>query len=55
MMSSKDAGLGRSLVKDMSCNGSWDVFGRLSAIVPHGGTLRVFLSLLELEPNRELI
>ena len=39
MMSSKGAGLGRSLVKDMYCNGSWDVFGRLSAIVPHGGTL----------------
>jgi len=39
MMSSKDAGVGRSLVKDMYCNGSWDVFGRFSAIVPHGGTL----------------
>ena len=49
MMSSKDAGLGRSLVKDMYCNGSWDVFGRLSAIVPHGGTLGCVSSPLYLE------
>ncbi|GAA5961933.1 hypothetical protein JCM3765_006442 [Sporobolomyces pararoseus] len=39
MITSKDAGLARSLSRDLYCNGSWDVFTRLVAIVPHGGTL----------------
>ncbi|GAA5875776.1 hypothetical protein JCM16303_003992 [Sporobolomyces ruberrimus] len=39
MITSKDAGLARALAKDLYCNGSWDVFTRLTAIVPHGGTL----------------
>ncbi|GAA5896228.1 xylulokinase [Sporobolomyces salmoneus] len=39
MIKSKDAGLARSLSKDLYANGSWDVFTKLVAIVPHGGTL----------------
>lgn len=37
--SNKDAALGRSLVRDLYCNGQWSVFSRLTAIVPHGGTI----------------
>ncbi|GAA5821959.1 hypothetical protein JCM11491_001688, partial [Sporobolomyces phaffii] len=39
MLSNRGAGLGRALARDLYCNGSWDVFARLVAIVPHGGTL----------------
>ncbi|GAA6056256.1 hypothetical protein JCM3770_007279 [Rhodotorula araucariae] len=39
VISSRDAGLGRALSRDMYCNGQWDVFAHLSAIVPHGGTI----------------
>ncbi|GAA6000338.1 uncharacterized protein JCM10292_001465 [Rhodotorula paludigena] len=39
IVSSRDAGIGRALSRDLYCNGQWDVFSHLSAIVPHGGTL----------------
>ncbi|GAA5922173.1 xylulokinase [Sporobolomyces koalae] len=39
MLTSQSAGLARALARDLYCNGSWDVFSRLSAMVPHGGTL----------------
>ncbi|GAA5842289.1 hypothetical protein JCM9279_005334 [Rhodotorula babjevae] len=38
-ISSRDAGIGRALARDMYCNGQWPVFAHLSAIVPHGGTI----------------
>ncbi|GAA6059595.1 hypothetical protein JCM10212_005094 [Sporobolomyces blumeae] len=36
---SKHAGLGRTLARDLYCNGAWDVFTRLTAIVPFGASL----------------
>ncbi|BGP29117.1 hypothetical protein JCM10296v2_000855 [Rhodotorula toruloides] len=39
VISSRDAGVGRALSRDLYCNGQWDVFSHLSAIVPHGGTI----------------
>ncbi|BGP21911.1 xylulokinase [Rhodotorula toruloides] len=39
IISSRDAGVGRALSRDLYCNGQWDVFSHLSAIVPHGGTI----------------
>ncbi|BGP36950.1 hypothetical protein JCM10449v2_000854 [Rhodotorula kratochvilovae] len=39
VIASRDAGIGRALSRDMYCNGQWDVFSHLSAIVPHGGTI----------------
>ncbi|GAA5853403.1 hypothetical protein JCM8547_002441 [Rhodosporidiobolus lusitaniae] len=38
-ISSRDAGVGRALVRDLYANGEWSIFGHLSAIVPHGGTI----------------
>ncbi|BGP13018.1 hypothetical protein JCM10213v2_000937 [Rhodosporidiobolus nylandii] len=38
-VSSRDAGVGRALVRDLYANGEWGIFSHLSAIVPHGGTI----------------
>ncbi|GAA6040761.1 hypothetical protein JCM8097_003285 [Rhodosporidiobolus ruineniae] len=38
-VSSRDAGIGRALVRDLYANGEWRIFSHLSAIVPHGGTI----------------
>ncbi|GAA6010365.1 hypothetical protein JCM10207_005194 [Rhodosporidiobolus poonsookiae] len=38
-VSSRDAGIGRALVRDLYANGEWKIFSHLSAIVPHGGTI----------------
>ncbi|GAA5974008.1 hypothetical protein JCM11641_008210 [Rhodosporidiobolus odoratus] len=38
-ISSRDAGVGRALVRDLYANGEWKIFSHLSAIVPHGGTI----------------
>lgn len=34
-----DACLARSLARDMYCNAKWDVFSRLIALAPHGGSI----------------
>ncbi|KAM0793023.1 hypothetical protein ACM66B_000514 [Microbotryomycetes sp. NB124-2] len=39
VISNKNASVARSLVRDVNCNGSWPVFARLAALVPHGGTV----------------
>ncbi|GAA5839611.1 hypothetical protein JCM11251_003558 [Rhodosporidiobolus azoricus] len=38
-VSSRDNGVGRALVRDLYANSDWRIFGHLSAIVPHGGTI----------------
>ncbi|GAA5880700.1 hypothetical protein JCM3774_002799 [Rhodotorula dairenensis] len=38
IVQNRDAGIGRALVRDLYCNGKWDVFAHFSAISPHGGT-----------------
>ncbi|GAA5911938.1 hypothetical protein JCM6882_004720 [Rhodosporidiobolus microsporus] len=38
-VSSRDNGVGRALVRDLYANSDWKIFGHLSAIVPHGGTI----------------
>jgi hypothetical protein len=48
--SSRGAGTGRALIRDLYANGEWKIFGHLSAIVPHGGTIGCVPSPILREP-----